>query len=206
MVYCTWDLSRVLHLISVLFIWQTLKTMFCARWCCAKCGLLRYLPSYYWSGLNYSQISRVTNHPTSGNNRFQCSNQQQPINLELFEGMLWRRYSKQPPSYTRRVNLLATGIFGRNHKSKHIRFIIQSSRWGTRCHVAPRWMPHELTYKMSILVQVMSSCRWQEAIIWANIDPDSCCNMASLSYNGMMLQKLYFRTVEMPSNTTSYAH
>ena len=41
-----------------------------------------------------------------------------------------------------------------------------------------------LTDDKSTLVQVIGAIR-QQAITWANVDPDLCCHMASLGPNGL---------------------
>ena len=44
-------------------------------------------------------------------------------------------------------------------------------------------MPIDLTDGKSILVQVMLGAIRQQAITWANVDPDLCRHMASLGLN-----------------------
>ena len=64
--------------------------------------------------------------------------------------------------------------------------------WSTSCEIALRWIPLDLTDAESILVQVMAWCLMlgavrQQAITWANVDPDLCCHMASLGHNELDL-------------------
>ena len=51
--------------------------------------------------------------------------------------------------------------------------------------IALRWMPQDLTDDESTLVQGMAWCHqaMQQAITWANVDPDLCYHMASLGHN-----------------------
>ena len=44
-------------------------------------------------------------------------------------------------------------------------------------------MPMDLTDGKSTLVQVMAWCHQQQAITWANVDPDLCRHMVSLGPN-----------------------
>ena len=50
-------------------------------------------------------------------------------------------------------------------------------------------MPQDLTIEKSTLVQVMLGTLRQQAITWANVDPNLCCHMASLGNNEL---KAYF--------------
>ena len=47
-------------------------------------------------------------------------------------------------------------------------------------------MPQNLTYENSTLIQVMAWCHQAQAITWAKVDPDLCCQIASVSHNGLM--------------------
>ena len=51
--------------------------------------------------------------------------------------------------------------------------------------IALRWMPLDLTDDKSTLVQVMAWCR-QQAITWANADPDLCCHKMSLGHKELI--------------------
>ena len=44
-------------------------------------------------------------------------------------------------------------------------------------------MPMDLTDDKSTLVQVMLGAVMQQAVTWANVDPDLCLQMASLGLN-----------------------
>ena len=50
-------------------------------------------------------------------------------------------------------------------------------------YIVIRLMSLELTNDKSTLVQVMAW--WQQAIAWANVEPDLYRRMASLGYNGL---------------------
>ena len=52
--------------------------------------------------------------------------------------------------------------------------------WGISCEIALLWMSLDFTDDQSTLVQVMAWAVRQQAITWANVDPDLCCHMASL--------------------------
>ena len=54
---------------------------------------------------------------------------------------------------------------------------------GVSCEIALMWIPQDFTDDWSILVQVMVGAARQQAITWANIDPDFCCHMVSLGHN-----------------------
>ena len=58
--------------------------------------------------------------------------------------------------------------------------------WGISYEIALRWMTLDLTGDKSTLVQVMAWCcqaSRQQVIIWSNVDPDLCRQMASLGLN-----------------------
>ena len=70
-------------------------------------------------------------------------------------------------------------------KSIIFKLIIQNSISGTCCEIALRQIPQYLTNEKSTVVQVMA---WychdrQQAISWANADPDLCNYMMSLEHN-----------------------
>ena len=54
----------------------------------------------------------------------------------------------------------------------------------TSCEIALRWIPHNTLHDKLILVQVMARSL-QQAIIWANVDPDLCHHMVSQGHNGI---------------------
>ena len=54
--------------------------------------------------------------------------------------------------------------------------------WDISWKIALRWMPLDLIDK-STLVQVTAWCVWQQAITWANVNPDLCRYMVSLGHN-----------------------
>ena len=54
--------------------------------------------------------------------------------------------------------------------------------WGISCEIALIWMSLDFTGDQSTLVQVMAGALRQQAITWANVDPDLCCHMASLGH------------------------
>ena len=49
--------------------------------------------------------------------------------------------------------------------------------------IALRWVPLDLTYDKSTLVQVLAWCHQAISHTWANVDPDLCHQMASLGLN-----------------------
>ena len=56
------------------------------------------------------------------------------------------------------VNSLAPGRCGRNFECIISKPIMQTSRFGTCCDIAPTWIPKNLTKKESTLVPVMAWC------------------------------------------------
>ena len=52
--------------------------------------------------------------------------------------------------------------------------------WGISYEIAPRWMLLDFSGDKSSLVQVMACCPQ------ANVDPDLCCQMESLSHNELI--------------------
>ena len=55
--------------------------------------------------------------------------------------------------------------------------------WGIFCEIALIWMSLDLTDDQSTLVQVMVCAVGQQAITWANADPDLSRDMAPLGHN-----------------------
>ena len=58
--------------------------------------------------------------------------------------------------------------------------------WGISCEIALIWMSLDFTEDLSTLVQVMACGVKQQAITWANVDPDLCRHMASLGHNELI--------------------
>ena len=82
-----------------------------------------------------------------------------------------------------RFNSLVPGKFEWNFRYLVIPIISVIDGWGIPCELALRWMSLDLTDYKSTLVQVMAGAVRQQAITWANIDPDLCRHMASLGPN-----------------------
>ena len=55
-------------------------------------------------------------------------------------------------------------------------------------------MPQNFIYKKSPLAQMMAWCRRQQAITWADADPDFFCYMASLRHNELIDYELHWLT------------
>ena len=83
---------------------------------------------------------------------------------------------------TRRVHSLAPGRFQFNFRCIIFKLTLVNGGWGISYEIALKWMPLDLTDDKSTLVQVR-----QQAITWANVDPDLCCQMASLGLIELML-------------------
>ena len=69
----------------------------------------------------------------------------------------------------------------RNFKSIIFKLIIQNSSLGTRCEIADRWMPQNLTNEKSTLVQVMVGAVMHQAMTWANFDQYLWRHQATMS-------------------------
>ena len=85
------------------------------------------------------------------------------------------------------LNSLAPGICINNLESIILKHMLRIKFKSTACKIALRWVPQNLTNKKSTLVQVMAWCNRQQAITWANVDPDLCRHMASKGNNGLTL-------------------
>ena len=55
--------------------------------------------------------------------------------------------------------------------------------WGISGEIALRLMSLDVTDDKPTLIQVVAWCCKQQAITWANFDPDLCRHMASLGPN-----------------------
>ena len=62
--------------------------------------------------------------------------------------------------------------------------------WGISCEIALLWMSLDFTNDKSTLVQVMACAVWQQAITWANVDPDLCRHMALLGHNELKITRV----------------
>ena len=56
----------------------------------------------------------------------------------------------------------------------------------TSCETALKWMQQNTFDAKSMLVQEMAGAVRQQAIAWANVDPDLCCQMALLCHNELI--------------------
>ena len=61
--------------------------------------------------------------------------------------------------------------------------------WGISCKIVQIWISLDFTDKQSTLVQVMAWCRQAKSHTWANVDPDLCHHMASLSHNKLNMKE-----------------
>ena len=61
--------------------------------------------------------------------------------------------------------------------------ILEIGGWGISYEIALMWISLYLTDDKSTLVQVMIGALRQQAIIWANVDPDLSRHVVSLSHN-----------------------
>ena len=66
-------------------------------------------------------------------------------------------------------NSLGPGICGSNIKSKSFKLIIQNISLGIRCDIVLKGMPHHLTDRQSILIQVMAWCSQATSPFWPKI-------------------------------------
>ena len=81
------------------------------------------------------------------------------------------------------VNSLAPGKSGFNFKSVIFHLVLLIGIFRSYDDNALRWMSRDLSEDKSTLVQVRAWCGHQQAITWANVDPDLCRHMASLGHN-----------------------
>ena len=80
-------------------------------------------------------------------------------------------------------NSLVPGRWGCNLKLVIFKLTSRVDILSFSCEIALRWMPQDFTDDKSTLGQVMA---WQQAIIWANVDPDVYRHMGLLSHNELM--------------------
>ena len=85
-------------------------------------------------------------------------------------------------------NSLAPGGFGCNFKNSIFKLVLLIGTFRASFDKNLRWMVQDLTDDKSTLVQ-----HWwrHQAITWANVDPDLCCCMASLSHNELIKQAFW---------------
>ena len=57
------------------------------------------------------------------------------------------------------INSLAPGSFVQNFRLVIFKLILMTGGWGNSCKIALRWMPLDLTFDKSTLLQVMAWCR-----------------------------------------------
>ena len=69
--------------------------------------------------------------------------------------------------------------------------------WCISCEIVPRWISMDCSDGKSTLVQVMAWAVRQQAITWANVDPDLCCHMASLGHNELTHQHPFVLTLQL---------
>ena len=83
---------------------------------------------------------------------------------------------------------MAPGRFDWNFKLFMLFLVIGG--WDIFSEIALRWKSKGLTDDKSILGQVMLGAVRQQAITWANVDPDLCRHMVSLGPNDWGLDPL----------------
>ena len=80
-------------------------------------------------------------------------------------------------------NSLTPGRCVSHFKSIIFKLIVQNYSLRTHFEIALSWMPQNLTNEKSTLVREWLGAVTQQAITLANVDPDLCRHMASLSHN-----------------------
>ena len=85
------------------------------------------------------------------------------------------------------LNILAPAMCSNNSKSVLFELNLRVDILSISCEIGLGWVPYEPTDDKSTLLKVMTWCCQQQAIIWANIDPDKCRHMASLEHNVLIL-------------------
>ena len=85
---------------------------------------------------------------------------------------------------------MAPGKFEWNFRGVIFKRILVIDGWRISCEIALIWMSLDFTDDQSTLVQVMACAVRQQAITWANVDPDICRHMASLGHNELKMEKL----------------
>ena len=90
------------------------------------------------------------------------------------------------------LNSLAPGRCNSNFKNIIFKLIMQNSNLGTRCKIAIRWMPQNLTNEKATLVQLMAPCCQAWTIMWANVDPDLwlCPLIVSVGHSELNAKKI----------------
>ena len=78
---------------------------------------------------------------------------------------------------TRWVNSLAPGKFEWNFRHVIFKEILVIDGWGISCETALIWMSLDFTDDGALR---------QQAITWANVDPDLCPHLASLGHNNLI--------------------
>ena len=81
-------------------------------------------------------------------------------------------------------NSLAPGTCGSNFKSIIYKLITQNSSLGIQCKIALGWIPHNLTYENSTLLQKTT---WCHEATWVKAEPEKCHHMTSLGCKELMI-------------------
>ena len=107
------------------------------------------------------------------------------VKYQAHHGALMNIRSKARVTMTFLVefNSLVSGKFEWSFRFLILWIIYVIDGWGISCKLALRWMSLDLTDDKTTLVQVMAWCVRQQAITWADVDPDLCRHMASLGPN-----------------------
>ena len=98
-------------------------------------------------------------------------------------GNMYGNYPNQccpRPGTPNGINSLTHGRYQFSFRKVIFKLTLVNGGWGIPYEIALRGMPQDLTDDKSTLGQVMAWCRKASAITWANVDPDLCCQMASL--------------------------
>ena len=83
------------------------------------------------------------------------------------------------------------------YKLRHfVKYNLIINGWGISREFTLKWLPQDLSDDKSTLVQVMGGAIRQQAITWANVDPDLCRHMASL---GIDNTKYFFSNYHFPN-------
>ena len=78
--------------------------------------------------------------------------------------------------------------------------------WCISGKIALSWKSLDLSDDMSTLVQVMAWCLRQQAITWANVDPDLCRYMASLGHNKSSISCQHWTNMLCRHNLTCFVY
>ena len=101
-----------------------------------------------------------------------------PVMDSLYEEWWWK------------FNSLDPGRLGFNFKLVFFKILAGTDISSISCEIAPTRMPQDLSDDISTLVQVMAWYHQTTSITWANVHPDLCRHMASLSHKSLLAEKI----------------